>query len=264
LTSLGKAEIRMKKRNLLSITALIIMFALSSCGNSTDSSPAADKDSDTNQIEEDSEATTDVASDEEVQGSEETVAVEESTAEAENDPYPYYPWVEQLPDGLEASIQKYDDFTLLVRYTNNTGDVIALYSECTFFDQEGNGINQISTIEEYIKDGDEYVAIFECDDYFEYNLLYCEIEDVGARIKIINEGLSVNSSVNDDGSIHLEMNSTSEDGVSVGGYVFFTDENNNIVYYENIGWGFSGEMSGDTEIPKHEYSDYFVFVTAIS
>lgn len=140
---------------------------------------------------------------------------------------------------------------------------IALSTEGSFFDENGDGINTYYTIQEYIKDGDDYVAILECDDYFEYYLLNSEIEKVGAKIQIANENLTVNSSANDDGSIHIEMSTSSEEWASVDGYVFFTDDENNIVAYEPVGGGFEDEMSDDTDIPGKEYSDYFVCVTAI-
>ena len=60
------------------------------------------------------------------------------------------------------------------------------------------------------------------------------------------------------------MSTTSEDGTSVDGNIFFIDDDNNIVDYKYIGWGFDDEMSGDTEKPEKEYSDYFICVSAIA
>lgn len=268
----------MNKKSILFVIALIIMVVLSSCGSTENNLPAADKDAVVSEAEEKSgDFTTEEPA---VKTKEENSApngadgiennnagvetADENIAETQEDPYPYYPWVEQLPEGLEATVQKFDDFTILVRYTNNTGGDIALYTEGAFYDANGEGISSYSTIQEYIKAGDDYVAILECDDYFENYLLYGEIQKVGAKMQIANESLTVNSSVNSDGSIHIDMSTTAEDGTSVDGYVFFTDEDNNIVEYKSIGWGFEDEMSDDTEVPEHEYSDYFICVSAIA
>lgn len=265
----------MNKQHLLFMIALTFMLVLSSCGSAQNSSTTANKDASVHDIEEESnELSTGTMEDEtkgeapadesdkaeNVEGEAESVA--KRNAEMEN-AYPFYPWEEQLPEGIEATVQKFDGFTLLIRYKNNTGKDIALSTEGSFFDENGDGINAYYTIQEYIKDGDDYVAILECDDYFEYYLLNSEIEKVGAKIQIANENLTVNSSANDDGSIHIEMSSSSEEWVSVDGYVFFTDDENNIVAYEPIGGGFEGEMSDDTDIPGKDYSDYFVCVSAI-
>ena len=178
--------------------------------------------------------------------------------------FPYFPWFKQLPDGIEAEIQKLGDFELLIHYKNNTGRDVAFYTECQFFDEFGEDDGWMATVNEFVRDGDDYVAIMECYDYFESYLLYCEIDDPGARIQIANDALSVQTWQNSDRSVHLDMKTTAEDGTSVDGYVFFTDADGYILGYDYVGYGFGDEAEDDTEIPGFEYDDYFVCISAIA
>ncbi len=248
----------MKKASMIVLIGFITIFTLSSCGSTEGSTSTADTGTIENETEEENGEISSEELKEDVIDNNSVAEVEDKT---EYDEYPYYPWVEPLPEGLEATVQKFDDFTLLIHYKNHTGNDIALYTEGAVFDEEGNEINSFGGIQEYIKDGADCIAEFVSLDYFEYNLLYCEIQDVGARTKEINESLSIESSVNSDGSVHLELRTTAKEGVSVDGYVVFTN-NDTIVDYMSFGYGFSDEFIDDTEIPEHEYTDYFISYSA--
>jgi hypothetical protein len=252
-------------------------LSLTSCGASQSSAEAETaKETEQTTAEVPAEADSEAEAEPE-QEAEETPAPEEVEAaqqpeaepeadeqeEAEQDPYPYYPWIEPLPDGIEATVQKLGDFELLIRYKNNTGKDISIYSECQFMDASGDPSSWMSGGGEFVKAGGEYLEVMWCDDYFDSYLLYCEIGDVGARIQKANDALTIESSRNADGSVHIVASTTADDGAAISGYVFFTGDDGEILGYESVGWGFAeSEMEGDTEIPDFEYADYVVCVYA--
>ena len=172
-------------------------------------------------------------------------------------------WLTPLPDGLTASVELFDDFTILVHYKNHTGEDISLTTYYAFGDENEEMFQQGATSTSYLKDGSEYIAILDAWDPIVYFGLDYEIGRVLQRTREANEALSVDSHQNSDGSVTATF-TTTQNGTSVGGYIFYLDKYRKVISYENFGIGFGGSMSYPFSAPEKEYFDYIICYEALA
>ena len=167
-------------------------------------------------------------------------------------------WATELPDGLGAGIQVFDEYTLFIRYTNHTGTDIELTTYYAFADENQAEIGQGIATRFYFPDGTDYVAMLDSPEPFTYYRLALETAAAPERLSRVYDGLQIDAVRQFDGSVLLNCSYVGNDGVSVDGEVVFLGENDVILGCESFGLGFSGRTDIRIAAPGYDYTDYIL------
>ena len=173
-------------------------------------------------------------------------------------------WEDTLPEGIEASTQYLDDFTLLVWYKNRSGRDMALTTFCSFADENQDPFMELTTYRGYFADGSDYIAVLDAWDPIGYYGLDHAEDRIYQKIQEANDALSMESWRNEDDSVTVTFYTSAEDGTSVEAFIFYLDENDTILGYDRCGLGFSDSMDNTFDAPDFDYADYIISYEAIA
>lgn len=179
----------------------------------------------------------------------------EPEASASNDT-----WLSSLPDGIDAKLQIVDDYSGYIVYTNNTGDDVFLNTNTICFDEFGI-LDIFGNSNQLLRDGEKCVDILSTRDPIVSFQVDCSIDDVRQSTKDDYNALTVNTSRNSNDSVTVSVSSTSSDQIAFFVSIFFTDENGDILGYNQSSPQFIYDMGGTFEAPGFEYADYFIVLS---
>ena len=169
---------------------------------------------------------------------------------------------DDLPDGLAVKAQFLDDdCVLILHYRNDTGKPISLTTYYTFGDADMNAYMSGANAMMYFADGTDRFEVIESWDTVESLGLDYDIGTPLKKMREINESLTFETRQNGDGSVSALF--SSPNGTSVDGYIFYLDENDEVLGYEHFGIGFAGEMDYSFSAPGYEYDHYILSCEAL-
>lgn len=167
-----------------------------------------------------------------------------------------------MPEGITATFSTIDEGDVQVavgRFRNDTGKDVSLDLECSYGDENGvfwgNGVSS----QPLLREGDEYIEVFDIGEEYQSYMVDCYISDVPDGVYLHYEATSVEDRKNADGSIGYKVTSSDPEGYTLLIKAFFFNEKDEIVGCSSADIGGSGDWDWDQmEIPSVEYDSYKV------
>lgn len=167
-----------------------------------------------------------------------------------------------MPDGITATFSSIDENGAQIavgRFRNDTGKDVLLDLECSYGDENGEFWGGGVSSQPLLREGDEYIEVFDIGEEYQSYMVDCQISDVPDGVYLHYDATSVEDRKNADGSVGYKVTSNDPDGYNLLIRAFFFEDEGEIIGYTSADISGSGNWDWDQmEIPSVEYDSYKV------
>lgn len=165
-----------------------------------------------------------------------------------------------MPEGITATFSTIDENGVQIavgRFRNDTGKDVSLDLECSYGDENGEFWGGGVSSQPLLREGDEYIEVFDIGEEYQSYMIDCQISDVPDGVYMHYDATDVEDRRNADDSIGYKITCSDPDGYSLQIRAFYLNEKDEIIGYSSADVGGSKDWDWDKmEIPSIEYDSY--------
>lgn len=164
-------------------------------------------------------------------------------------------------NGIEKKEYMIDDHTFAVKLVNNTGEDIGLDVVFSYIDEDSETYGVCE--QPYLPTGGAYIFAQEAESAIQsYEVTY-DIVSASPSVKEYYEKTPYTITEDEFGALEYVLTDNTQDGYNDELTIFYEDEAGNILGYDYIGYGGSGDYYNTFDAPGYEYDKYEVIRTKI-
>lgn len=168
-------------------------------------------------------------------------------------------WAYPLPIGIKGEIQKYDDNTLYIIYTNNTGEDVTISTEARSYNEDTYMLSVGGTEKWYLRDGEKYVDVLTSREAIKYYYVDFEVINTNRTFKDANDTFSWGTVRNADDTITVTFESSWDKSPTFWATVYFVKDGRIVDYDKNSPQAFFDmQYTYEPSSYKTVYDDYFI------